>query len=75
VPSLLWPIQVRPPRLWRRTPGLRSIWKGNGYIAVPVLGHAGSVREHLLGVALGLYCVYAFGTVALQAVHLDALPH
>jgi membrane-bound metal-dependent hydrolase YbcI (DUF457 family) len=74
VPSLLWPIQVRPPRAWRHTPGLRAIWKGNGYIAVPVLGHAGSVREHLLGVALGLYCVYAFGTVALQALHLDALP-
>jgi membrane-bound metal-dependent hydrolase YbcI (DUF457 family) len=75
VPSLLWPIQVRPPRLWRRTPGLRALWKGNGYIAVPVLGHAGSLREHLLGVALGLYCVYAFGTVALQALHLDVLPH
>lgn len=74
VPSLLWPIQVRPPKAWRRTPGLRSVWKGNGYIAVPVLGHAGSVREHLLGVALGLYCVYAFGSVALQALHLDALP-
>jgi hypothetical protein len=75
VPGLLWPIQPRPPRAWRRTPGLRSVWKGNGFVAVPVLGHAGSVREHLLGVALGLYCVYAFGTVALQALHLDLLPH
>lgn len=75
IPGLLWPIQLRPPRAWRRTPGLRAIWKGNGFVAVPVLGNAGSLREHLLGAALGLYCVYAFGSVALQALRLGLLPH
>ncbi|MDH2443688.1 metal-dependent hydrolase [Amnibacterium sp. CER49] len=73
VPNPLWPIQPKPPRAWDATPLLRDVWKRNGYISVPVLGHAGSVRETLLGIVLGLYCVYAFGTVALQASHVQLL--
>ncbi|HET6825536.1 MAG TPA: metal-dependent hydrolase [Amnibacterium sp.] len=73
VPSLIWPIQVKPPRAWSRTPGLRAVWKRNGFLSVPVLGHAGSVREHVLGVGLALYCVYAFVAVAMQAGHVDLL--
>jgi membrane-bound metal-dependent hydrolase YbcI (DUF457 family) len=68
VPSLTWPIALKPPRAWSRTPGLKALWKRNGFIAVPVLGHAGSIREHVLGVALGLYCLYAFVAVAAQVV-------
>ena len=33
----------------------------------------GSVREHVLGVGLALYCVYAFVAVAMQAGHVDLL--
>jgi hypothetical protein len=70
VPNPLWPIQPKPPRIWDATPVLRSIWKRNGYVAVPLLGHAGSVREHVLGAALGIYCVYAFLTVGMEAAGL-----
>ncbi|MDQ1531979.1 MAG: hypothetical protein QOE37_2084 [Microbacteriaceae bacterium] len=72
VPSLLWPIQPRPPRALRGAPVLGALWKRNGYIAFPVLGHAGSMREHVLGIVLGLYCLYAFAAVAMEAgnIHL-----
>lgn len=70
VPSPTWPVQITPPKAWARTPGLRAVWKRNGYIAVPLLGHAGSVRETILGTALGLYCVYALVIVVARAVGL-----
>lgn len=70
VPAPTWPLALRPPRSWTRTPGLRAIWKRNGAIAVPVLGRAGSVREHILGTALGLYTVYGVVVVAAKAMHL-----
>ena len=68
VPFPTWPVQIRPPEAWARTPGLRAVWKRNGYVAVPVLGHAGSIRETILGTALGLYCVYAIVIVGARAV-------
>lgn len=71
VPSLTWPVQVTPPKLWARTPGLNAIWKRNGYIAVPVLGHAGSWREMVLGSFLGLYCVYAVVVVVARAADIS----
>ena len=67
VPSPTWPVQIRPPKVWARTPGLNAIWKRNGYIAVPVLGKAGSWRETILGSLLGLYCVYAVIVVVARA--------
>ncbi len=67
VPSPVWPIQIRPPRSWRRTPVISSVWKGNGYLSVPLLGHAGSAREKVLGVVLALYCAYALVIVGMQA--------
>lgn len=70
VPSPTWPVQLTPPKVWARTPGLRAVWKRNGYVAVPLLGHAGSIRETILGTALGLYCVYALVIVLSRAVGL-----
>jgi membrane-bound metal-dependent hydrolase YbcI (DUF457 family) len=72
VPSLLWPIQIKPPRGLRRGP-VAVFWHRNGYLSVPVLGHAGSAREHVLGVLLGVYCVYGAGVVAMQAMHLSII--
>jgi membrane-bound metal-dependent hydrolase YbcI (DUF457 family) len=71
VPSPTWPVQVTPPKAWARTPGLNAIWKRNGYIAVPVLGHAGSWRETVLGSLLGLYCVYAIVIVVARVAGVD----
>jgi membrane-bound metal-dependent hydrolase YbcI (DUF457 family) len=71
VPSPTWPVQITPPKLWGRTPVLNAIWKRNGYISVPLLGHAGSWRETALGAALGLYCVYAVVIVVARAAHVS----
>ncbi|MGT2425750.1 metal-dependent hydrolase [Amnibacterium kyonggiense] len=71
VPAPTWPVQITPPKAWARTPVLRSVWKRNGYIAVPVLGHAGSWRETLLGAFLGLYCLYAVVVVVARAAHVS----
>lgn len=68
IPSPTWPVAIVPPRFWTRIPVLRAIWKRNGYIAVPLLGHAGSGREVVLGSALGLYCLYAIAIVGARAV-------
>ena len=63
IPPLLWPISIKPPRWWRRTELLNDVWKGNGYIAIPVLGSAGSKREYVLAILLGTYCCYGVGVV------------
>lgn len=55
LPGLLWPIRPRPPRLLRRAPIISSIWRSNGFVALPVLGDTGSVREIAFGTVLGLY--------------------
>lgn len=70
VPSPTWPVQIPPPKAWTRIPGLNAIWKRNGYLAVPVLGHAGSWRETALGALLGLYCIYAVVVVVARAAHI-----
>ena len=71
VPAPTWPIQLTPPKAWARTPGLNAIWKRNGYLSVPLLGHAGSWREALLGSLLGLYCIYAVVIVVARAAHVS----
>lgn len=71
IPSPTWPLALTPPRFWTRLPLLRDVWKRNGYLAVPLLGHAGSAREVVLGSALGLYCVYAFVVVGARAVGVE----
>ncbi|NTW42471.1 MAG: metal-dependent hydrolase [Cellulomonadaceae bacterium] len=67
---LLWPWVPEPPELWSDTPVLNAIWKSNGYMAVPILGDAGSTRETVLFVAMSLYTVYALlaTTGALAAI-------
>jgi membrane-bound metal-dependent hydrolase YbcI (DUF457 family) len=67
IPSPLWPIQIKPPAWWRKTQVLNDLWKRNGYIALPLLGKAGSIREYVLAIALGLYCTYGVGEVLLRA--------
>ena len=59
---VLGPLVVKPPRWWRGIPVLSDVWKSNGYVAVPLLGDAGSLREKLLGAVMTTYVGY--GTLA-----------
>lgn len=68
IPGLLWPVRLRPPAWWRRTNLLNDLWKPNGNIAFPLLGTAGSVREYVLAVLLGLYCAYGLVDVAFRVL-------
>lgn len=52
-----WPLRLPRPRLFRRVPVLRKIWKANGAVALPILGNAGSRREWALLVPVSLYAL------------------
>ena len=43
----------------------------NGYVAIPVLGNTGSIREIVLGFALGLYVVYGIVHETLRGFGID----
>ncbi|WP_125612896.1 metal-dependent hydrolase [Specibacter cremeus] len=59
--NLIWPLRIKPPTFLRRIPVVSWVWKPSGYLAVPVLGHAGSWREWLLLVPVSLYAVLGMG--------------
>jgi membrane-bound metal-dependent hydrolase YbcI (DUF457 family) len=63
----LWPWKPVPPTFWQQLPVLKSIWKRNGYFAVPILGATGSAREWVLCALVTLYTVYCLGYEALGA--------
>ena len=54
---LLWPLVIRPPKLLRRVPLLRNVWRANGALSVPLLGRAGSKREWLVLIPVGAYAM------------------
>ncbi|MDP5228709.1 MULTISPECIES: metal-dependent hydrolase [Arthrobacter] len=66
--NLLWPLSLRPPKAFRKIPVLASVWSQGGYMAVPLLGKAGSFREWLLLVPVSLYTVWALGTTVYQTL-------
>lgn len=55
--NLLWPGTWKPPAVVQKTPVLNQIWMKNGYLAVPVLGNAGSWREWVLLIPISVYAV------------------
>ncbi|MHA7271061.1 metal-dependent hydrolase [Arthrobacter sp. HLT1-20] len=57
--NLLWPLRIRPPRMLRKIPLLKNIWRPGGNIAIPLLGNAGSVREWLVLVPVSGYVIWA----------------
>ncbi|MET1087577.1 MAG: metal-dependent hydrolase [Arthrobacter sp.] len=54
---LLWPLVIRPPKVLRRMPLLRNLWRPNGALSLPVLGRAGSKREWLLLIPVSAYAM------------------
>lgn len=42
--NLFWPLCIRPPEFFKDSPVLSSIWSDNGYISIPLLGSANSIR-------------------------------
>jgi membrane-bound metal-dependent hydrolase YbcI (DUF457 family) len=74
LPGLLWPWVPRPPELLRPIPVLNRLWLPNGYIALPLLGDTGSIRESMFGAVLGLYCFSGFAYESLRGVGVDLFP-
>lgn len=66
----LWPWQPKPPRWWRETPILRSLWR-NGYFAIPILGKTGSAGEWALASVVTLYVAYVLVYEGFWAFGLD----
>ncbi|MET4143810.1 membrane-bound metal-dependent hydrolase YbcI (DUF457 family) [Arthrobacter sp. UYCo732] len=60
--NLAWPFAIKPPKAIRNLPVLKQCWHSNGYMTIPVLGHAGSVREWLLLVPIGAYAIFGVGS-------------
>lgn len=71
VPGLLWPWVPKPPAALRPLPVLNRLWLANGYVALPVLGDTGSLRETALGAALGMYCFAGFAHESLLLAGVD----
>ena len=71
LPGLFWPWVPRPPELLHPVPVVNRIWMPNGYVALPVLGDTGSLRETLLGAVLGLYCFTGFAHEGLLLAGID----
>ncbi|MGP4994585.1 metal-dependent hydrolase [Glutamicibacter ardleyensis] len=55
--NLVWPGTWKPPAFVRKTPLLNKCWMNNGYLAIPLLGNAGSWREWLLLVPISIYAM------------------
>jgi membrane-bound metal-dependent hydrolase YbcI (DUF457 family) len=73
---LLWPIVVKPPKVLRKLPLLRNVWRSNGAFSIPLLGRAGSRREWFVLIPVSAYAIIGmFGALlALARLHWpDAL--
>lgn len=68
---LLWPWVPKPPKSWGSVPILNSIWSRGGYMALPILGNAGSAREWLLLVPISAYVGYGILYALLALVGVD----
>ena len=59
--NLLWPLRLRRPKALHKVPVIRWMWRRGGHLSVPVLGDAGSWREWLVLVPVGLYALAGVG--------------
>ncbi|KQQ82795.1 hydrolase [Arthrobacter sp. Leaf137] len=70
---LLWPLVIRPPKLLRKVPLLRNVWRPNGALSLPLLGRAGSKREWLVLIPVSAYAMVGL-TVAGWAIAQNHWP-
>lgn len=61
---LLWPWIPKPPKSLASSHVLSAMWLPNGYVALPVLGNAGSKREWVMCLGLSAYLLYALAATA-----------
>jgi membrane-bound metal-dependent hydrolase YbcI (DUF457 family) len=71
---LLWPLVIRPPKFLRRLPVLRTFWRPNGALSIPILGRAGSRREWLVLIPVSSYAMVGMCMAAwtLAGTHFPA---
>ena len=63
----LWPLKIQAPKFIQAIPGVRRVWKRNGYFALPILGRTGSLAERILGALLALYALAGIATSIMGA--------
>lgn len=66
--NLVWPFKIKPPKALQNIPIINACWKPNGYLAVPVLGNAGSWREWLFLVPVSLYAIIGMGLGVYEGI-------
>ena len=71
---LLWPLVIRPPKVLRRLPLLKSVWRPNGALSIPLLGRAGSRRDWLVLIPVSAYAMVGMCLAAwsLAGTHVPA---
>lgn len=52
--NLFWPVKIIPPKLVTNTPILSEVWVANGYISLPLLGSADSIRSWAFTIPVSL---------------------
>lgn len=62
----LWPVMARRPRALRKAPILRQLWPRKGCFALPILGNAGSRREWVFSIALGVLALWPIGGAGID---------
>jgi membrane-bound metal-dependent hydrolase YbcI (DUF457 family) len=62
-----WPVALKAPKVVQAIPVINRMWKSNGYMAAPVLGSAGSMREYLILVPVSLYVIVVVMVTLLGA--------
>ena len=70
---LLWPLVIKPPKVLRKLPLLKNVWKANGAFSIPLLGRAGSRREWFVLIPVSGYAMVGMFGAGL-AVAKGALP-
>lgn len=66
--NLLWPLTIKPPKALHKMPVVKDVWKPNGYLAFPILGNAGSVREWIFCIPVAAYAIIGiYATLGILA--------